>query len=60
MRTPRPPGRPRLDPESDSVNIHFRLGSKDYDQTLQRAQQQRESLADYIRRCVLGEKTRDE
>ena len=46
----RPPGCPRLDPQTESINVHFRMSVKEFDETFQRAQQARESLADFIRR----------
>jgi hypothetical protein len=50
----RRPGRPRLDPEDPSVNVHFRLPTKQYDAAVKRAQDERLSLADYIRRQLRG------
>jgi hypothetical protein len=44
-----------LDPDDPlSVSVHFRLPTKQYDATLQRANRTRETLADFIRRRVLA------
>jgi hypothetical protein len=52
MTPPRKPGRPRLDAEDVSVSVHFRLPTKQYDATVQRASQERLTLGDFIRRCL--------
>lgn len=58
MKPPRPPGRPPLDPDDPSVSVHFRLPSKQYDATVERATRDRETLSDYIRRRLLVSETR--
>ena len=50
MKPAKPRGRPHLDPNDTSVSVHFRLPSKQYDATVQRATRERETLADFIRR----------
>ena len=45
-------GRPPLDPNDPSVDIHFRLPSRQYDLTLANAKAARMELGDYIRRAI--------
>jgi len=45
-------GRPPLDPDGPSINVHLRLSSKQYDALCARASQQRETLLDMIRRAL--------
>ena len=52
---PRRLGRPPLDPDDPlSVSVHFRLPAKQYDATLDRANRERVTLADFIRRRVMA------
>ena len=48
----KPRGRPRLAANDPSVNVHFRLPTKQYDLTQQRAHRDGLPLADWLRRCV--------
>ena len=48
----KPRGRPRLDDDEDSVNVHFRLTAKQYDLTQRQAEQERLTLAEWYRRVV--------
>jgi hypothetical protein len=48
----KPRGRPRLAPDDDSVSVHFRLPSKQYDLTQKRADQARVPLSDWLRQVV--------
>ena len=50
--TPRRPGRPPLDPHDPSVPVAVRLPSRQYDDLLQRAQRERSTVADLIRRSL--------
>lgn len=45
-------GRPRLAPNDASVNVHFRLPSKQYDLTQKLADQARLPLGAWLRRVV--------
>jgi hypothetical protein len=45
-------GRPPLDPDDPSVNLHIRLVSKQYDALCARAGQDRRTLPEMIRRAV--------
>jgi hypothetical protein len=46
-------GRPRLVAEEPSVNVHFRLPTKHYDETQKQAAQARLTLPDWFRRVVV-------
>jgi hypothetical protein len=48
----KPRGRPRLAAEEPSVNVHFRLTTKQYDETQKQAAQARLSLPEWFRRIV--------
>jgi hypothetical protein len=48
----RPRGRPPLDVEDPSVDIHLRLPSKQYDQIYRSAQDARVTVPEWIRRRV--------
>jgi len=45
-------GRPRLASDEASVDVHFRLTSKQYDLTQQTAAAERLTLADWIRQAI--------
>ena len=45
-------GRPPLDPNDPSVNVHFRLPAKEYDAVLAHAKDARLDLGDYIRTAL--------
>lgn len=45
-------GRPRLAADDPSVNVHFRLPSKQYDRTQQLAAQARLTMAEWLRQVV--------
>lgn len=49
-------GRPPLDPDDPSINVHFRLPAKQYDAAFAEAQRERVSLAEHFRRKVLSPK----
>lgn len=44
------PGRPRIDPDDDSVSINVTLPSRQYDQVYAEAQRERVSIAEAVRR----------
>jgi hypothetical protein len=48
----KPRGRPPLSAKDPSVNVHFRLPSKQYDLSQKQADQARLTLADWMRRLV--------
>lgn len=48
----RPPGRPRLDPTDESVSVHVKLPSRQYDAVFLDAQAARVSVPELIRRRV--------
>jgi len=48
----RQPGRPPLDDDDDSVPVHLTLTGRDYDDLYQRAQQERVSVPEQIRRTL--------
>jgi len=48
----KPRGRPRLAANDPSVNVHFRLPAKQYDQTAKQASDAKLSLAEWLRRLV--------
>lgn len=52
MTPKRAPGRPRLDPSGPSVNVHLRLGPRQYDALYAQARRDRESVVDVIRRAL--------
>ena len=54
MKSDKPRGRPPLDPDDPSVSVHFRLPAKQYDTALDRANRERVTLSDYIRRRVMA------
>jgi hypothetical protein len=45
-------GRPRLAANEPSVNVHFRLPTKQYDLTQKQATRAGLPLAEWLRRCV--------
>jgi len=45
-------GRPRLAADDSSVNVHFRLTSKQYDRAYQQAAEARLPLGEWLRRVV--------
>jgi len=45
-------GRPRLAANDESVNVHFRLPSKQYDLTQKQANDAKLSLSDWLRKVV--------
>jgi hypothetical protein len=49
-----PPGRPPLDREDVSINLHVRLPTKAYDALWKEAQRERVTLADLIRHRLVG------
>ena len=52
MKARRPAHRPPLSADDPSVNVHFRLPSKQYDLTLKQAAASRLSPAEWLRRLV--------
>ena len=46
----RPPGRPPIDRDDPSVDVHLRMPSKLYDEAFERAQRGRVSVPEIIRR----------
>jgi len=48
----RTPGRPPLDDDDPSVDVHLRLPSKQYDDTFARAQRERVTVPERIRRDI--------
>ena len=48
----KPRGRPRLAPHDTSINVHFRLTSKQFDATQQLARAARLSQPEWFRRLV--------
>lgn len=50
MKERRRPGRKPLDPADPSVNVHFRLPSKQYDAIYARARHAGETIPELIRR----------
>lgn len=52
MKPTRPPGRPPLDRADPSVPVMFRLPSKQYDALWAKAQRDRVSVSEVIRRTV--------
>lgn len=52
MKPTRPPGRPPLDDDDESVPVHLTLTASDYDEAYQRAQQAGVSVPEIIRRDV--------
>lgn len=48
----KPRGRPRIAPNDRSVDVHFRMGAKQYDLSQKQADQARITLADWLRRAV--------
>jgi len=45
-------GRPPLDPDDPSVQVHFRLPGKEYDRLYHEAKAARLELSDYLRRTL--------
>jgi hypothetical protein len=45
-------GRPRLDPAGPSIDVHVRLGPRQYDQVYTQARRQRSSVAALIRHAL--------
>jgi hypothetical protein len=52
MTPPKRPGRPPLDPNDPTVNTHVRLPSKLYDEAYARAQKDRVTVPEAIRRAL--------
>jgi hypothetical protein len=50
----RKPGRPPLDPTDPSVDVYFRLPSKQYEELWKRAVKDRCSVPEHIRRLLTG------
>jgi len=50
--TKRPPGHPPLDDDDDSVPIHVKMTTTQYDDTYRRARRARVSVPEQIRRDV--------
>ena len=48
----KPRGRPRLAVDEESVSVHFRLPSKQYDLTQKQANDAKLSLSDWLRKVV--------
>ena len=48
----RPPGRPRLAADEDSVPVHLTMTASQYDETCQRAKRDRMTVPERIRRDV--------
>jgi len=46
------PGRPRLDPDDESVAVHVRLSATQYDRLYKEASTQRVSLTDLTRAVI--------
>jgi len=49
----RTPGRPPLDDDDESVDVHVRMPSKQYDETYRRARGSRMTVPERIRRDLL-------
>ena len=57
----RTPGRPPLDDSDPCVDVHLRLPSKQYDEAWERAQRERISVPEVLRRMLqLGSKPASE
>ena len=52
MKPTRPPGRPPLDDDDDSVPVSTRMPSRQYDDLTQRAKDARVTVAEQVRRDV--------
>ena len=52
MKPTRPPGRPPLDDDDESVPVSTRMPSRQYDEMWQRARDARVTIAEQIRRDV--------
>lgn len=52
MSEPKRPGRPALDADDPCVDVHLRMPSKEYDVTFERAQRDRVTVPERIRRDV--------
>jgi len=50
------PGRPRLDDEDDSVDVHLTLTASHYDDLYRRAEEDRISVQERIRRDLRNQK----
>jgi hypothetical protein len=48
----KPRGRPRVDATDRSVDVHFKLPAKHYDQTCAQARRARLTLSEWIRRSL--------
>jgi hypothetical protein len=55
----RPRGRPRIDPECRSVNVHVRLSERAYDKVCEAATRDRVSVADALRNRIGHNKPSD-
>lgn len=55
----RAPGRPPLDDSDPCVDVHLRLPSKQYDDAFARAQQERITVPEVIRRALQAAQLRD-
>jgi hypothetical protein len=60
MKPTRPPGRPRLDENDESVPVSTRMPSRQYNDLYDRAQSARVSLAEQLRRDAAAAKKRIE
>ena len=57
--TPKRRGRPRLEPDDPSVDVHVRLPSKQYDAAYLRAQRERLTVPELLRRALQAKQFRD-
>jgi hypothetical protein len=51
----RPRGRPRVDPEDDSIPLQIRVPTRDYNASVEAARRARMSVGDWIRRRIRGD-----
>jgi hypothetical protein len=56
----RAPGRPPLDDDDPSVDVHLRMPAKQYDATYDRARRERMSVPELIRQDIREAARRDE
>jgi hypothetical protein len=55
MSVPRRPGRPPLDAKDRSVPVCIKMPARQYDQLYERAQRERVSVPDFIRRKLAAD-----
>lgn len=55
----RSPGRPRLDDDDESTQVGVRLPTKQYDDLCKRAQEERVTVSEIIRRDLRDKHNRD-